>query len=116
MRRGVASIFAEIPDLAWLVLEGGGQLESGWLREAERQGIQTRQISAETWRTTLLHPRQRRSGSTAKANADRLARAVIEWSDAPRPTTLRHDAAEAILVGLWGVLALGWLDNPPVLI
>ena len=29
------------------------------------------------------------------------------------PTSLRHDAAEAILVGLWGVLSAGWLRALP---
>jgi hypothetical protein len=51
-----------------------------------------------------------RSGTQAKDVADRLARRVIEWSAAARPTSLRHDAAEAILAGLWGVKELGWLD------
>ena len=43
-----------------------------------------------------------------------LARQVIEWSGARRPTSLRHDAAEAILVGLWAVLQEGWLDHSPI--
>ena len=42
-----------------------------------------------------------------------LARRVIEWSNAPRPTSLRHDAAEAILIGLWGVLQAGQLPRLP---
>jgi hypothetical protein len=37
----------------------------------------------------------------------------VEWSDAPRPTSLRHDAAEAILIGLWGVIRVGWLTTVP---
>ena len=42
-----------------------------------------------------------------------MARKVIEWSAAPRPTALRHDTAEAIMIGLWGVLQLGWLAKLP---
>jgi hypothetical protein len=38
---------------------------------------------------------------------------VIDWSGAARPTSLRHDAAEAVLVGLWGVIDAGWLEGPP---
>jgi hypothetical protein len=38
---------------------------------------------------------------------------VIEWSGITRPTSLRHDAAEAILIGLWGVLEAGWLPALP---
>ncbi|MFP2934398.1 hypothetical protein ACLESO_56645, partial [Pyxidicoccus sp. 3LG] len=33
---------------------------------------------------------------------------------AAKPTSLRHDAAEAVLLGLWGVLEVGWLDRVPV--
>jgi hypothetical protein len=49
----------------------------------------------------------------AKSTADDMARRVIEWCGAARPTSLRHDAAEAILIGLWGVLEAGWLDRVP---
>jgi hypothetical protein len=38
---------------------------------------------------------------------------VIEWSGAARPTSLRHDAAEAILIGLWGLLEAGWMGRLP---
>lgn len=38
---------------------------------------------------------------------------MIDWSGARRPTSLRHDAAEAIMIGLWGVLHLGWLVPSP---
>ena len=70
-------------------------------------------MSAETWRELFLLPRDQQSGAQAKLVAARLARRVIEWSGAPRPTSLRHDAAEAILVGLWGVLNAGWLRRLP---
>lgn len=73
-----------------------------------------RVVDAETWRRALLLPRDRRSGAQAKEAADGLARAVIAWSDAPAPKgTLRHDAAEAIGAGLWGVLQERWLKRIP---
>ncbi len=98
-----------------LVIEGGGGPADPWLKAAARRDLRVRQIGAEAWRAALLLDREQRSGSRAKAAADPLARAIIEWSGAPRPTTLRHDVAEAILVGLWGVLDLGWLPAPPPL-
>jgi len=55
----------------------------------------------EEWRASLLPPWARRTGEDAKAAAEELARKVIERSGAKRPTSLRHDAAEAILVGVW---------------
>lgn len=113
LRRGVGSILRDIPNLAWLVLEGGGNLAHIWAREAERRALRVQQVHAETWRQRLLLPRQQRSGQQAKDAADELARRVIGWSGAPKPISLRHDAAEAILIGLWGVLELGWLAQLP---
>ncbi len=113
LRRGVRGVFNDLPDLAWLVLEGSGPIAEIWEREAERRDIPVYQISAEAWRQRLLYPRQQRSGPQAKHSADDMARRVIEWSGAPRPTSLRHDVAEAILIGLWGALEVGWLDCLP---
>lgn len=114
LRRAAYSILHDLPDLQWLVLEGGGTLADSWQKEAESQAIPVLQTSAEVWRQVLLYPRQQRSGVKAKQHTDRLARAMIEWSGAARPTSLRHDAAEAILIGLWGVLQVGWLTQIPV--
>ncbi|NJK81190.1 MAG: hypothetical protein HC876_02045 [Chloroflexaceae bacterium] len=113
LKRGVRPFLDTIGDLAWVVLEGGGDLATVWLRDIERRGIGIQQISAEAWRTQLLYEREQRSGVKAKQHADDLARRVIVWSGAARPTSLRHDAAEAILIGLWGVLAVGWLERMP---
>ena len=113
LRRGVPGLLDGVDDLAWLIIEGGGDLATAWLREAERRQISVRQISAETWRKKLLLPREQRNAASAKQHADDLARKVIDWSSAPRPTALRHDTAEAILIGLWGVLAVGWLTHLP---
>ena len=104
------------PAPSQLVLEGPSQLADIWRRPAERGGVEVRAISAEQWRQLLLYQRDQRHGKQAKRRAGELARAVIQWSEAPRATSLRHDAAEAILVGLWGVLELGWLQRlPPAL-
>lgn len=113
LRRGVFRILDGIPSLAWLVLEGGGTLAHIWAREAGRRGVPVRQISAETWRRLLLYPREQRSSASAKECAEDLARRVIVWSRARRPTSLRDDAAEAILIGLWGALEVGWLEHLP---
>jgi hypothetical protein len=96
-----------------VILEGGGPLERIWRAEAESREMLVQRVSAEEWRALFLYPREQRSGEQAKRVARDLARRVIEWSDAPRPTSLRHDAAEAILVGLWGVLSAGWLRQLP---
>lgn len=114
LRRGAHGLLAELlPALAAVVIEGGGALAELWEREAGRHALELRRIGAEVWRQRFLYPREQRTGEQAKERADELARRVIEWSDAPRATSLRHDAAEAIMIGLWGVLELGWLAAIP---
>ena len=101
LRKAIPQILAAYPHLARLVVEGGGALYIPWEKEAARRGIAIVQVASEEWRKTLLKPYERGSGVDAKAAADGLAREVIERSGAKRPTSLRHDAAEAILVGVW---------------
>jgi hypothetical protein len=113
LRRGAAGVLSDLPALTALVLEGGGMVGEVWESEARRRGLPVYMISAEVWRQRLLYAREQRSGAKAKETADELARRIIIWSGAPRPTSLRHDAAEAILVGFWGVLELGWLAAVP---
>lgn len=113
LRRGAAALLEQLDDPTAIVIEGGGRTADVWEREAARRGIPLYRISAEKWRERLILPRERRDGRHAKEAAGRLARRVIEWSGAPRPTALRHDAAEAVLIGLWGVLELGWLETLP---
>ncbi|HEX2203619.1 MAG TPA: hypothetical protein VHG91_09990 [Longimicrobium sp.] len=113
LRRAVHTLLHEHPELERLVLEGGGPLAEIWEREAGKRGVAVRRIAAEVWRQRLLYGREQRTGAQAKHNADPFARRVIEWSGAARPTSLRHDAAEAILIGFWGVLDAGWLDDVP---
>ncbi len=113
LKRAVPSVLQSAGPLAWLVLEGGGPIADVWEREAARRALPVLRVAAQDWRAVLLYAREQRSGSDAKDAADGLARRVIEWSGAPRPTSLRHDAAEAILLGLWGAKEVGWLTQIP---
>jgi hypothetical protein len=113
LRRAASRALDEAGDLRHLVVEGDAALARIWGRAAQRAGAAVHPVTAERWRGALLHPSQRRDPAAAKRSADRLARAVIEWSGAARPTSLRHDAAEAICIGLWGVQAVGWLVALP---
>jgi hypothetical protein len=113
LKKAASSLLRQPGDVEWLVMEGGGDLAEIWTKEAERMGIGVHRISAEVWRHDLLLPRERRTGELAKQNADRLARAVVEWSGVQNLTSLKHDAAEAVLVGLWGVRRVGWLAEWP---
>jgi hypothetical protein len=114
LRRAAGSVLSDHADAQRLVLEGGGDIADIWKKAAERAERRVRVIDAGVWRRALLLPREQRSGADAKDAADGLARAVIEWSGAPRPKgALRHDAAEAIAVGLWGVIDAGWIGGVP---
>jgi hypothetical protein len=113
LKRAIPALLHEAFDPSYVVLEGGGPLTDHWATAAERSGSHVRRVSAEEWRAVFLLPRDQRSGEQAKRVADGLARRVVEWSDAARPTSLRHDAAEAILIGLWGVIDVGWLPGVP---
>lgn len=94
-----------------LILEGGGPLADIWIREAERRQLPLIQIQAEDWRKKLLYPRQQRDGRLAKRSAEKLARKAILLLGGKRPTAMPHDTAEAILVGLYGLIQLNWLPT-----
>lgn len=113
LKRGVHTLVNSVSDLQFIVLEGGGSLATIWERAAERRNIPVLQITAEQWRRIFLYPREQLTGIQAKQYADKLARKVISWSGIPRPTSLRHDTAEAILTGLWAVIDRGWLKSVP---
>jgi hypothetical protein len=114
LRRGVGTILRECPPLGWLWLEGGGDIAVVWEKHCAYLGIDFRQVQASDWRKTLMLPRQQVSGEKAKKEAIVMAKRVIEWSGAPRPKgPLRHDAAEAILVGVHGAVSVALLDCIP---
>lgn len=113
MRRGIGGMLDQVEGLAWVYAEGDRSLGDLWLNEAARRGARGRIFGAEAWRARLLLPREQRHGGDAKEAAGVLARRVFAWSGLPAPKSLRHDAAEAVLIGLFGVLEQGWLDAPP---
>jgi hypothetical protein len=113
LKRAIPALLHEAFDPTYVVLEGGGPLADAWATVAERHGSHVSRVSAEEWRALFLLQRDQRTGEQAKRVADGIARRVVEWSNAPRPTSLRHDAAEAILIGLWGVVRVGWLPSLP---
>lgn len=114
LRAAAGAILDSIPHVHGVLVEGGGELAEVWQRAAAHRGIHLRAVHAHHWRPMFLYPREQRDGAAAKAHAVRLAAQVIEWSAtkgvAPE---VGHDAAEAILVGLFGVVEAGWLREPP---
>jgi hypothetical protein len=111
LKRALPSLVT--PGLDTVVVEGDRQLASHWGRMADKRGARLLNVSPEQWRTRLLVPRQRRSGKGAKEVAEALAWQLFDLDGATRPPTLRHDAAEAVMIGLWAVLELGWRERAP---
>lgn len=113
LKRAIYGILQDLPSLRYLVVEGGGPLAVAWTREAERRNVRVLTLQAERWRQEILLPRDRRGSHRAKERAEDLAPRVIAWAGGKAPTSLRHDAAEAILIGLWGLHTVGWIDKLP---
>lgn len=115
LKAAVYGVMRPIEGLSALVLEGDRGLGSLFARQAQKWGVEVIWVAPETWREALMPGKYRRSGADAKAHADTLARQLIEERGGHRPTSLRHDAAEAILIGRWALLELGWEEEarPP---
>lgn len=113
LRKAARSVIEEAGTVHVVAIEGGGDIAQPWVHEIERRGLDLIQVQAESWRKDLLLSRHQRNGPQAKKNADTLARKIIDWSGAKKPTSLRHDAAEAICFGLWAVRENGWLARFP---
>ncbi len=78
-----------------------------WRRRAQALGIEIEWVCSEQWRREVLpHPRQR--GYALKEEAIEVALNVIRYYHLSLPRSLNHNAAEAILIGLWGAKQRGW--------
>lgn len=114
LRAAAGAILDGIDQAHSVIVEGGGELADSWERAAAHRGIHLRRVHASAWRERFYYPREHRSGAEAKEHAVKMAAQVIAWSGTKGVTgTLGHDAAEAILVGLFGVIEAGWLLEPP---
>src|SRR5215210_6749138 len=111
LRRALPSLLDEPGDLTRLVIEGQGPLAAGWEEDAAARDVVVRWISPGEWRRLLLPDPASRA---ARRDAAIVARRVVAWSGLRPPSSLDDDAAEAILIGLWGVVNAGWLRRLPV--
>ncbi len=111
LKRLIAKLLRSTPLPTHIYLEGGGPLAELWQREAFKLERVFVKLNADQWRKKLFYDRQHPSGRVAKQRALKVASAVIDHLSHKKPTALRHDTAEAILVGLYGLLDLGWLER-----
>lgn len=114
LKKAATRIVFELPNLEWLVVEGGGIIAKIWENTATKHGLKVRLVQAQEWRTDFLLPRQQCSGSKAKTAACALVQAIMRAEGPSSPTALRHDAAEAMLIGLWAAVNLGWRSMPQI--
>ncbi len=110
MRRGAWAIIRDAGPLTALALEGDRALGEVWERAARKQWPQVivLKTGARGWREAMMTPSQLSlTSAKLKALAGQLAREA--WRDhgaSKGPTALRHDAAEAVLLGLWALRQL----------
>ena len=113
LKRASYNILRSTQNLAYLVIEGGGPITEAWIKEAKKLNITVIQTDAGKWRPNLLYNREQRSGIKAKQTAIIMAQRIISQSCSKSKNTPTHDAAEAILIGLWGCMQTGWLQKLP---
>ena len=111
LKKAIPNILGEDEELRYVVIEGGGPLLKIWAQETERKNIELIKTMADEWRQDILLAREQRKGTDAKHNALIYAKQVIENLVSHRATSLTDDAAEAILIGLWGMLKVGWVRS-----
>ena len=113
LRKAAAHLLHSIEGLMVIVIEGGGPVAEAWKKEAIQTGLEIISTDAGVWRKELLFPREYRDSLTAKQAAIGLAKKIIDKSDAPSANFPTHDAAEAVLIGLWGIKKHGWIQELP---
>ena len=74
-------------------------------------------VEPRAWRRALLTPKEQKTGKLAKAAARLIARQVVAecsaQADARHEGAFNTDAAEAVLLGFFSVLELGWVQRSP---
>lgn len=113
LRKAVYHLLKSVECLSYLVVEGGGPITSAWLHTATKLGIEALQTDAGIWRKEIFSMGKYRNSNIAKESAIRLAHQIILLSEAPSYNLPTHDAAEAILIGLWGCKKINWIEKYP---
>ena len=102
---------SRLPRGSALIVEGNGDLLRVWRRYAQKYEITYLNISAERWRGDCLSTKYLHDGRAAKKRAELIASRLIRARSGRGSTSLRHDAAEACLIGWWGLHHLSWIDE-----
>lgn len=111
LKSAVHAWLKECDDLAFVFVEGDKRLGDIWQKEANKLRADTFRVAPETWRPHFFYPREMSDKHRAKEHAERYAALAIEKLAVQKPTSLRTDAAEAILIGLYGLKKVGWVTD-----
>ena len=111
LRRAIPWLLNQEEELSHLIIEGGGPLLKIWKAETEGRNIELICIMADEWRHSLLLDREQRKKKMAKTHAIAYAGKAIGHLCDHRATSLNNDAAEAILIGIYGMQKLGWIND-----
>lgn len=111
LRRAIPWLLNQEDDLAYVIIEGGGPLLKIWDSELKKRNLEVIKIMADHWRSELLYFREQQNRTDAKASAIVYAAKVIEKLSDHRATSLDDNAAEAILIGLYGMKRLNWISS-----
>ncbi len=82
-----------------------------WDAEFNKRNLTVLRIMADQWRQEIFYQREYRSRKDAKENAKYYATKVIEKLSEIGLTSLNENTAEAILIGLYGMKMLHWVDS-----
>ncbi len=110
LRKGIYTILQSISHLRWVVIEGSRDIGKLWKKKVEAMGLKLIWVSSDEWRNMLL-PHPHLTGYALKEEAISTALRVIHFFQLSPPKRLNHNAAEAILIGLWGVIDVGWMEK-----
>jgi hypothetical protein len=111
LKKGIPYLLDTEDPADYLVIEGGGPLVKIWDNILIKRNIEVIHIMADEWRRELLFGREQRSGKQAKEMAIRYARSVVETMGLKKTVALNDNAAEAILIGLYAMQKIGWIND-----
>lgn len=111
LRKAIPWILNLEDEIDYIIIEGGGPLRKIWDARLEKRNIHAIHIMAEDWRADILLEREQRKGSKAKQKALDYAEKFLLAQSIGKTGELNINAAEAILIGIWGMKKLGWIDS-----
>ena len=129
LKKCAYALIQSLPEHSELWIEGGGALLKFWSKPALKKGVFFQSVHAHQWRNSYFGNRQDLSGKEAKKKAVEWATHLIAFHcdreterspvaqssrqqsrydrhavlKMPNTHELRHDAAEAILMGWWAL-------------